>query len=247
MKEKKKHGEKSMHKPFEMLGKMLKKRNIRLPEHSPTSARQRIPESYASVCSSKDEDRIFAEAMSDVVPLSWNNCIIRNQRPLRAERDTPADDSHPDTLARLRNLIRSGEGFIVSDTPEYMEGRGCNVSPLILRRLRRGDFSVQDYVDLHGLNVFEAREVLDNFLKRSLSSGKRLVLIVHGRGLSSPLMPVLKTKVCGWLSTGLWRKWVMAFCSARSCDGGAGASYVLLRQRPLSKGQRRRKKGGFYS
>ncbi|MEE4356742.1 MAG: Smr/MutS family protein [Desulfococcaceae bacterium] len=247
MKEKKKHAEKSMHKPFEMLGNMLKKRNIRLPEHSPASALQRIPESCASVRSSKDEDRIFTEAMSDVVPLSWNNCIIRNQGPLRAERDAPADDGRRDTLARLRSLIRSGEGFIVSDTPEYMEGRGCSVSPLILRRLRRGDFSVQDYVDLHGLNVFEAREVLDNFLKRSLSSGKRLVLIVHGRGLSSPLMPVLKTKVCQWLSAGLWRKWVMAFCSARSCDGGAGASYVLLRQRPLSKGQRRRKKSGFYS
>jgi DNA-nicking Smr family endonuclease len=30
------------------------------------------------------------------------------------------------------------------------------------------------------------------------------------------------------------RKWVIAFSSARSCDGGAGATYVLLRQRPLT-------------
>jgi DNA-nicking Smr family endonuclease len=68
------------------------------------------------------------------------------------------------------------------------------------------------------------------------------VLIVHGRGLSSPAKPVLKTKVIEWLTCGPWRKWVIAFTSARSFDGGAGATYVLLRQRPVTRSKRKRKK-----
>jgi len=71
-------------------------------------------------------------------------------------------------------------------------------------------------------------------------TGKTGVLIVHGRGLSSPFEPVLKRKVVEWLTHGPWRKWVAAYASARICDGGAGATYVLLSPRPVSK---RRKKG----
>jgi DNA-nicking Smr family endonuclease len=39
--------------------------------------------------------------------------------------------------------------------------------------------------------------------------------------------PVLKGKVNSWL-----QQWddVLAFCSARQCDGGTGATYVLLRR-----------------
>jgi DNA-nicking Smr family endonuclease len=38
-----------------------------------------------------------------------------------------------------------------------------------------------------------------------------------------------------WLTRGPWRKWVVAYSSARIYDGGAGATYVLLRERPVSK------------
>jgi DNA-nicking Smr family endonuclease len=50
----------------------------------------------------------------------------------------------------------------------------------------------------------------------------------------------LKTRVAEWLSTGYWRKWVIAYASARWCDGGSGASYVLLRRKPAPKRLRRR-------
>jgi DNA-nicking Smr family endonuclease len=94
---------------------------------------------------------------------------------------------------------------------------------------------------LHGLTVEEAQIAFDRFLKESILTGKHAVLIIHGRGLSSPAEPVLKTNVYNWLSHGSWRRWVIAFTSARACDGGAGASYVLLRQQPLAKKFRKRK------
>ena len=141
--------------------------------------------------------------------------------------------------------MRFGIGFNIFDTPEYIEGTGYNVHPEIARRLHRGDFSIQAHVDLHGLTADDAKEVFEKFAKWAVMTGKRGVLIIHGRGLSSPSEPVLKKKVVEWLTRGLWRKWVIAYASARSCDGGAGATYVLLRQRPVSKRLKTRSKRRF--
>jgi DNA-nicking Smr family endonuclease len=152
------------------------------------------------------------------------------------------DDSDNQTLRRLNTLVKTGEGFVVKNTPEYIEGTGHNVHPKISTRLHRGDFSIQAHVDLHGFGVEDARNAFEIFIKDSIATGKRAVLIVHGRGLSSPDRPVLKTKVVEWLTRGPLRKWVIAFSSARSCDGGTGATYVLLRRRPLTKRYRKKVK-----
>jgi DNA-nicking Smr family endonuclease len=85
------------------------------------------------------------------------------------------------------------------------------------------------------LTASAAKEVFEKFLRWAVNTGKRGVLIIHGRGLSSPSEPVLKKKIVDWLTRGPWRKWIVAYSSARLCDGGAGATYVLLRKRPVSK------------
>jgi DNA-nicking Smr family endonuclease len=136
---------------------------------------------------------------------------------------------------QLKELISSGTGFIVSLTPEYVEGMAHNVSPEVARRLHEGYFSIQAHIDLHGFGVNSAHQAVDEFLNKSIAEGKRAVLIIHGRGLSSPYEPVLKTKVYQWLTAAPWHKWVIAFTSARLCDGGTGATYILLRQQPLTK------------
>jgi DNA-nicking Smr family endonuclease len=187
----------------------------------------------------QDEHRLFTEAMSDVTPISRTGRVPSAPPAPPAEACVAVPDDEP--LRRLRELVECGSGFVVSDTPEYMEGRGPCVSAEVVRRLHRGDFSIQDHVDLHGLNVREACEAVDRFLARALRERKRAVLIVHGRGLSSPVEPVLKKKVRQWLTGGPRRKWVMAFASARRCDGGAGATYVLLRNRPATRRERKRK------
>jgi DNA-nicking Smr family endonuclease len=186
-----------------------------------------------------DQD-LFQEAMSDVTPLPESN----RRRGSAGKRKTGAarGESAGDVLESLRLLVASGEGFVISDTPEYIEGTGHNIPPEIARRLHRGDFSIQDYVDLHGLNAEGAREVFDAFLHDSIRSGKRAILVIHGRGLSSPGDPVLKGMVHEWVARGPWRKWVLAFSSARLCDGGTGATYILLRSRPATKRMRKVRK-----
>jgi DNA-nicking Smr family endonuclease len=179
-----------------------------------------------------DED-LFMESMGDVTPITQDK--YGNKSPARPIQEKAEDLDEAEALLRLTNLVRYGEGFVVEDTPEYVEGTWHTVHPEVAKRLHRGEFSIQSHIDLHGCNADDAKLVIDEFLKESIRTDRRAVLIVHGRGLSSPVKPVLKTKVLEWLTSSPWNKWVIAFSSARTCDGGAGATYVLLRKKPLTK------------
>jgi len=195
--------------------------------------REVIPEKVEIAQSPELEERLFKKAMEGVKPIPKDKTIGRKNQIKLPE--TIRNNEDAEALEKLANLVRYGTGFTVSDTPEYIEGTGYNVSPSIAKRLHRGDFSIQAHIDLHGLGVDDAKETFEEFLDWAVTTDRRGVLIVHGRGLSSPAEPVLKNKVKEWLTRGPWRKWVVAYCSARKCDGGAGATYVLLRQRPVSK------------
>ncbi|MBW2669392.1 MAG: Smr/MutS family protein [Deltaproteobacteria bacterium] len=193
----------------------------------------------------ENDMNLFLEAMDGVKPMRQGNRVA--QHIVSTAKINADDDSESEALRQLNILVKTGEGFVVKDTPEYIEGTGHNVHPKISTRLHRGDFSIQAHVDLHGFGVEDARNAFENFIKDSIATGKRAVLIVHGRGLSSPDRPVLKTKVVEWLTRGPFRKWVIAFSSARSFDGGAGATYVLLRQRPLTRRYRKKVKHRYNS
>lgn len=192
--------------------------------------------------SPESDHQLFCSAMSDVIPLPRRNRIQKpeNAPPPKAPQGSPDRD----VLTRLKNLIRYGDGFLVSDTPEYIGGTGYRVPDLIVQRLHQGDFSIQSSIDLHGLGLAAAKETFEAFMTDAVQKGERAVLVIHGRGLSSSAEPVLKTQIYNWLTRSRWRNWIIAFSSARLCDGGAGATYILLRQHPLTKRSRRKFNSG---
>ncbi|MGQ9636881.1 MAG: Smr/MutS family protein [Thermodesulfobacteriota bacterium] len=199
-----------------------------LPEERPEEMARIDPE---------QERLLFHKAMEGVKPLKDKPRIEPiPKRNIALKRFKEQEEL--EALNQLKALVKKGIGFRVEDTPEYIEGTGYHVHPEIAKRLHRGDFSIQAHLDLHGLIVKEAKETFDQFMKWATTHGKTGLLVTHGRGLSSPTDPVLKKKVEEWLTLGPWRKWVIAYSSARKCDGGAGATYVLLRQRPVSKKQK---------
>ena len=100
----------------------------------------------------------------------------------------------------------------------------------VLKKLRRGNWSIQAQLDLHGLRQDEARERLGEFLRACGKQGLRCLRIVHGKGLGSPgKAPVLKSRVQRWL---VQKNEVLAFVQAKPADGGAGALVVLLQSAP---------------
>jgi DNA-nicking Smr family endonuclease len=237
-------------RPFKNLKELLESKSFKLAPSSVANYEKICSRAYSSRNkatkaddhkmdrASEDESEIFLEAMADVKPIQRGDRVESSSTASTQISDD--SDSEDKALLELKKLVKFGKGFVVSDTPEYIEGTGYNVNPEFAKRLHRGDFSIQAYIDLHGLCVGDAQVAFERFLKDSVMTGKRAVLIVHGRGLSSPDKPVLKTKVVEWLTCGSWRKWVIAFSSARLHDGGAGATYVLLRQRPVTRAQRKK-------
>ncbi|MBM4271695.1 MAG: DNA mismatch repair protein MutS [Deltaproteobacteria bacterium] len=215
--------------PFGNLKVLLDKKS-----HHPAS-----PSVHTSLYESKlpvdhREDReLFREAMQDVTPIEKD--LAEEKVTGTRQPEGLTHDAEAEALLQLVNLVHHGDGLILSNTQEYMEGTGDNVPREFAKKLHRGDFSIQAHIDLHGFSVEEAQDAVNRFLRESVISGKRAVLIIHGRGLSSPGEPVLKNKVREWITSGHWRKWVMAFTSAPSYDGGTGATYILLRNRPVSK------------
>ena len=223
-------------RPFEDLQSMLNSKNMDLKSHSPN-----VTKAGSDGNLNPDEERaLFLRAMAGVTPIHRGKYVERSgSYPMQKVLPQKVNPDESNTLVRLKNLIESGEGFTIADTPEYRDGVGFHVHPTITKYLHQGHFAVQAHIDLHGLTVVSAKEALDAFFQESIITGKRTVLIIHGRGLSSPNKPILKAKVYEWLTNGVWRKWVIAYTSARLCDGGAGATYVLLRRSPVTKKYRK--------
>jgi len=176
--------------------------------------------------SEADEAALFYSAMDGVQQITH-----RGEAPVPNPRLPEIIDDNAEALAQLSELVAGSGDFNVSDTDEYIEGAGPGIDRNLLRSLRRGDFSIQGRLDLHGMTQPTAREAVERFLTDSRRANRRCVLIVHGRGLNSKdQIPVLKAGLKEWLSSKRIGNLVLAFATARPQDGGAGAVYVLLRR-----------------
>lgn len=166
-----------------------------------------------------DDQRYFREQMSGVRRLTTD------QIPLARPRPEPAARFARDERDQVLRDSLSGDPGI--DAHEEVSFCRAVVRPSVLRKLRRGHYSIADELDLHGLNVAEAKAALDEFIVECGDRGHRCVRIVHGKGTrSGQAGPVLKPKVYQWLRR---RDAVLAFTTAARSDGGSGALYVLLR------------------
>ena len=180
---------------------------------------------------SPDDPALFATAMEGVVPLP-HGPHARVEGPLPAAEHPRPVSEEAEAFAALSDLVTGATSFDVTDTREYIEGLVVGLDPRLVRRLRRGDFAWQGHLDLHGMTSPDARQAVERFLLEHFRNGVRCVLLVHGRGLNSKdQTPILKERLKSWLARGRLGKIVLAFTTARPCDGGAGALYVLLRRK----------------
>ncbi|MBL8915448.1 MAG: Smr/MutS family protein [Archangium sp.] len=177
-----------------------------------------------------EESALFLESVGAVEKVRTTKTRVGPpEPPSAAQLKIPNEEA--ESLARLAELV-SGQGeFDLADSDEFIEGSVHGFDPNVMRKLRAGEFSVQAHLDLHGLTRDEAKPKLDAFIQKSRIDGHRCVLVITGRGLhSKDQIPVLKEGVQQWLARGKQHKQVLAFCTARPKDGGAGAVYVLLRR-----------------
>jgi DNA-nicking Smr family endonuclease len=158
-------------------------------------------------------------------------------QPMRAHRRVHLAPEQPAPVAAQQKLDEQRvlqeaisdefDAGTLLDVDDALSYRRPGIGVDVTRRLRKGYWSIQGEIDLHGLRRDEAREALAGFVRESHRRGWRCVRVVHGKGLGSPgKTPVLKGRVHNWL---IQKSEVLAFVQARGDEGGAGALVVLLK------------------
>lgn len=110
------------------------------------------------------------------------------------------------------------------------------------RNIRSGKMPIEGKLDLHGYYQEEANRRLIDFINAGHRDGKRLLLVITGKGKGGANgawydIPegVLKKNVPLWLATPPLREIVLRVYPAHRKHGGDGACYVYLkRQRSLT-------------
>ena len=182
---------------------------------------------------------LFEEAMEDVARVDNDRRAPEPATP----RTTSQRDRNREARADFER-VASGEAPFEADAidpAEQIEGSVRGLDPRVLGQLRRGEFSVQDEIDLHGFTSEDAHQRLDHFLVDAHARGLRCVLAVHGWGRGSPGgEPVLKSKLSRWLERDTGRRLVLAYATA---PANPGATCILLRGggAPPTEPRRRRR------
>ncbi len=172
----------------------------------------------------EDDHALFLAAVQDVAPWQPQPLPART-RPLRqrvrvqAQADVQTPPPLDDTQAAA--LALSEEEEVRFHRP--------GISVRHLRRLAHGPRPEQaplPSLDLHGLRLAEARQVLLRWIDHLQAQGYTQALLVHGKGHPQRPAP-MKTHATGWL---MQHPAILALCSAQPRHGGRGALYVLLRR-----------------
>jgi DNA-nicking Smr family endonuclease len=124
------------------------------------------------------------------------------------------------------------------DIDQQFANTSPNMDKRNFDRLKKGKLLVDGRIDLHGMTLAEAHPALNNFVRDAHASGKRLLLVITGKGRTAQPeftgLParrgILKQQVPQWLAMAPLSPLVLQVTQATQKHGGAGALYVYLRR-----------------
>ena len=103
-------------------------------------------------------------------------------------------------------------------------------------RMKKGKLSPEGRIDLHGMTLAQAHPAVVRFILDAHASGKRLVLVITGKGKPRDGGPaivrpgVLKHQLPHWLRSAPLKSVILQVSEAHLRHGGSGAYYVYLRR-----------------
>lgn len=161
---------------------------------------------------------LFRQAVEGTVPLPPSDRVSPAPPPRRVTpRTTPTA-----APAIADHLSDHGAG----DAP-LTEFARSGISRMTLRKLRRGNWPVEDNLDLHGLSSEAARQLLLQFLHEAMTRNLKCVCVIHGKGdRADGGEGILKSRTRHWLTQCAE---ALAFCEPPARGGGSGAVWVLLK------------------
>lgn len=171
-----------------------------------------------------DDSALFREAIGPVKPMPASAPAPARPRPKPAARMAERDE-----LEARSEFQRGLDDLSALAAGDVLSYRRETVPAHVFQRLKRGRFSAQDELDLHGATMAQAESLLRQFLAEAHAHEFGCVRIIHGKGRRDDGgLPVLKNLVDRMLRQ---RSDVLAFHSAAAAQGGTGAVVVLLARR----------------
>jgi DNA-nicking Smr family endonuclease len=189
-----------------------------------------------------DEDReLWERVKGSAVPLRRAQAIpapAPKPPPKASMPGAPAAPSRPSIPA-----FRVGQAADHRRSDDLLPGLAESLARLPLRmdagafgKLKRGKLRPEARIDLHGMTLAQAHPALTSFVLDAHARGKRLVLVITGKGRPNDHdapMPVragrLRHDVPRWLSLPPLSHAVLQVAPAHRRHGGEGALYVYLR------------------
>ncbi|MEO1640201.1 MAG: Smr/MutS family protein [Pseudomonadota bacterium] len=118
----------------------------------------------------------------------------------------------------------------LSNAPVQMDNKAFG-------KMKRGKIKPEARIDLHGMTLAEAHPELIAFILGAQAVGRRLVLVITGKGKNrddgGPIptrFGVLRHQVPQWLAQPPLRQAILQVTPAHLRHGGEGAYYVYLRR-----------------
>jgi DNA-nicking Smr family endonuclease len=150
----------------------------------------------------------------------WDG-FVRSITPLRSQKKAPSREK-----TRLPAAAKTPRAQHPTSPPPPL----APLERRLKQRVAHGRAPIEARIDLHGLTQNEAYAALLRFLERAQADGRRIALVVTGKGRGSE-PGVLRRQVPLWLELPAFRALVVGFDNAHAGHGGDGALYVRLRRR----------------
>ena len=190
----------------------------------------------------KDELAVWHQVTESVSPL-------HPQRPSRLEDHLAASAKPSDAPANSLASAGSRTVAMAVQAVKPLPPRPPAIAGLNRRetqKLSRGNVEIDGRIDLHGMSVARARPALLHFIETSRDLGRRVVLVITGKG-ASPFtrhtlhsvqvyhaperQGILRTELSQWLHERDFARHVIGFQPAHPRHGGGGAFYLRLRRK----------------
>lgn len=185
-----------------------------------------------------DDGELFRRTMGDAAPLKKRGRIA----PVSPAAPATAPTASPAPQPRRPSARQPSDGPFftppahasVAPPPTETSTRADRLAGIDRRtadRLRRGKLVIEGRLDLHGRFQEDAHRALNTFIADSAAAGRRVVLVITGKGRVSEGGGVLRRNVPHWLRLPPCAPHVLAVVPAQPQHGGSGALYVMLRRK----------------
>jgi len=176
----------------------------------------------------QDELDLFLKEMRDVRPVKSEPKVPLSRRQAAAEALQQRRQAAVASAQTAESNFLSGDNTVPPVDPyDILEFKRDGVQNGVYRKLRLGKYQLDARLDLHRMNVEQARGAVFQFVRDCMEQDIRCGLITHGRGVGRDRPALLKSCVAHWLPQ---LEEVLAFHSAQPQHGATGATYIMLRK-----------------